>query len=50
MTGRGLDLPERGCGCLGCKNEGAVVVDHPHHGVRTVCESCADGYEVIRNV
>ena len=27
-----------------------VVIDHPEHGHRTVCEDCAEGYEVVRNV
>jgi len=27
-----------------------VVIDHPKHGERTVCDEHADGYEVVRNV
>lgn len=38
------------CGALGCRHPADVVVDHPEHGERVVCEDCTDGHEVIRRV
>ncbi|WP_186336787.1 hypothetical protein [Natrarchaeobaculum sulfurireducens] len=38
------------CGALGCTNDADVVICHPEHGRRTVCDECADGYEVIADV
>ena len=38
------------CGAMGCRSDADVVIDHPEHGHRTVCEDCAEGYEVVRNV
>ncbi|WP_265111895.1 hypothetical protein [Halosolutus halophilus] len=38
------------CGALGCTEKADVVIDHPEHGERTVCEGCAGDYEVIRHV
>ena len=38
------------CGCLGCTNPADVVIRHPKHGERTVCEGDINGHEVIRHV
>lgn len=38
------------CGTLGCTDDADVVIDHPEHGERTVCEEHTGGYEVIRRV
>jgi len=38
------------CACLGCRDPADVVIDHPDHGQRTVCEECAGDHEVIRRV
>lgn len=38
------------CACLGCRTEADVVIDHPDHGERPVCEACAGDYEVVRDV
>ena len=38
------------CGALGCTDDADVVIDHPEHGERTVCNSCADGHVVICRV
>jgi len=39
---------------MGCHtdshDEDLVVIDHPEHGERVVCPSCAQGYEVVRDV
>jgi len=43
-------VPEVYCGCLGCKEAATVVIDHEQHGERLVCDSCADGHEVVRDV
>ncbi|SEO69868.1 hypothetical protein SAMN05216388_101733 [Halorientalis persicus] len=38
------------CGVLGCGADAEVVIDHPEHGERTVCGSCAADFEVVRDV
>jgi hypothetical protein len=38
------------CVCLGCHDDAAVVIDHPDHGRRVVCEDDAEGYEVVDDV
>lgn len=38
------------CGCLGCSDEAAAVIDHDDHGKRTVCADHIDGHEVIERV
>ncbi|WP_202613881.1 hypothetical protein [Halostella pelagica] len=38
------------CGTIGCSNEAAVVIDHPDHGKRTVCDDHAADGEVVRDV
>jgi hypothetical protein len=43
-------IPNRICGCAGCRAEAAVVIDHPDYGKRVVCTACADGFEAIRDV
>ena len=46
-----LDEPEPdACDCLGCTNDADVVIDHPEKGERTVCDTHATGYEVVRHV
>jgi hypothetical protein len=35
------------CGCIGCHEEADVVIDHPEHGHRTVCDDHAAGHEVV---
>ncbi|WP_277540206.1 hypothetical protein [Haloarcula laminariae] len=43
-------VPGPFCGSLGCHADAAVVIDHPDHGERIVCEGCAAGHEVVRHV
>ena len=38
------------CGCSGCHDAAVAVVDHPDHGNRVVCETHADGLEVVADV
>ncbi|WP_188977150.1 hypothetical protein [Halocalculus aciditolerans] len=38
------------CGCGGCTDSADVVIDHPDHGERVVCEQHIRGYPVIRHV
>ncbi|WP_155897305.1 hypothetical protein [Natronobacterium gregoryi] len=38
------------CGAMGCTNDADVVIHYPKHGERTVCDDCAEGYEVVRDV
>ncbi|WP_167837253.1 hypothetical protein [Halosimplex halophilum] len=38
------------CGCLGCTEPAAKVIDHPEHGERVVCEDDVGDYEVVRDV
>lgn len=38
------------CGCLSCTDSADVVIDHPRHGERVVCDGHADGYEVVEEV
>ncbi|WP_162989874.1 hypothetical protein [Natronorubrum halophilum] len=38
------------CGALGCTDDADVVIDHPKHGPRTVCDACSVGYEVLWDV
>jgi hypothetical protein len=38
------------CGSLGCHAGASVVIKHPDHGERTVCEGCAGDHEVVRRV
>lgn len=38
------------CGCLGCVQPAEYVVNHPEHGRRAVCPSCADTMEVVGGV
>jgi len=40
----------RRCGCLGCHEPAAVVIQHPEHGRRAVCAAHADGQEVLGDV
>ncbi|QLG62807.1 hypothetical protein [Halorarum salinum] len=38
------------CSALGCRDPADVVIDHPEHGHRTVCDDCAGDHEVVRDV
>lgn len=38
------------CGCAGCLASADVVVEHPDHGQRVVCEGHVGGLEVIGDV
>ncbi|QLH75776.1 hypothetical protein HZS55_15985 [Halosimplex rubrum] len=38
------------CGCLGCTDPAAKVIDHPEYGERVVCEDDVNGHEVVRDV
>ncbi|WP_195892439.1 hypothetical protein [Halopiger goleimassiliensis] len=38
------------CGALGCTEDADVVINHPEHGRRTVCENHAEGHEVVADV
>ncbi|AHF99423.1 hypothetical protein HALLA_11970 [Halostagnicola larsenii XH-48] len=38
------------CGALGCHETADVVIRHPKHGKRTVCDNCTGGHVVIRHV
>lgn len=49
-TGRGGWCVTRTCGALGCTDPADVVIDHPDHGERVVCDDDADGYEVVDDV
>lgn len=39
-----------GCGALGCTEEAEVVIDHPEHGERTVCDDHARDHLVVCRV
>jgi len=43
-------IPDRICGCPGCRAPATAVIGHPEHGERTVCADCAQGFEVVRDV
>jgi len=38
------------CGCLGCSEPAAMLIRHPDHGQRAVCEAHAVGQEVLADV
>jgi len=38
------------CTALGCSNGAVVVIDHPDHGERPVCDDHADDGEVVGDV
>ena len=33
---------EKTCGCMGCQRPAEWEIDHPRHGIRTVCRKHAD--------
>lgn len=35
------------CGCLGCARDATVRIDHPDHGERVVCETHAEGFQIL---
>jgi hypothetical protein len=47
-------FPEHVCGAMGCTADSEadtlVVIDHPKHGERVVCQRHARNYEVVRHV
>ncbi|WP_176696675.1 hypothetical protein [Haloparvum sedimenti] len=45
-----MAVADRTCGCLGCTDPAAVVIDHPDHGRRVVCEDDAKDHKVLRHV
>jgi len=47
VSQRGLAAFEPVCGCQCCHQPVVATIDHPRHGRRAVCESHADGFEVI---
>lgn len=42
-----IDVSSDCCGCLGCHEPAVVVINHPTHGRRVVCDGHADGFVVI---
>ena len=41
-------IPERGCGTLGCHEDGEVVARHPDRGELVLCREHAETLEVVR--
>lgn len=44
------NIIEKTCGNIGCHNRATVVIDHPDHGERTVCDDHADDYDILRDL
>lgn len=44
------DRDELFCGCLGCTDPATVVMRHPVHGWRTVCDRHAYDHWVVDHV
>jgi len=42
--------PPRTCGCLGCRDDAFVVIDHPDHGRRAVCPRHQRDHDVVEEV
>jgi len=40
----------RVCGCIGCGKTATSEIRHPEHGLRTVCDDHAAGYEVVTHL
>ena len=38
------------CGCMGCLAMATVIIRHPKHGRRTVCDDHATGHDVVEVV
>jgi hypothetical protein len=38
------------CACIGCHGSVAVVIDHPRHGRRAVCQRHAKGQTTLQEV
>jgi len=45
-----VNTTTRVCGCAGCREPATATIRHSQHGVRVVCDECADGFEVINFV